>query len=405
LSSTKEKIRVLRIINRFNLGGPTFNVAYLSKYLDDRFETLLVGGIKDESEASSEFITDSLGLKPKTISEMKRSISLSADWRSYKEINQIIKDFKPHIVHTHAAKSGTLGRLAAIKNDVPVILHTFHGHVFHSYFNRIKTTIFKVIERYLAKHSTRIIAISNIQKKELGELHRIASPDRIEVVPLGFDLSRFQEDQSQKRAQFRATYNLNENDVAVGIIGRLVPIKNHEMFLKAVANISIANPKARFFITGDGESKQHLLGVAKSLGIGYTEQAPPSQESPLCFTSWIREIDVVMAGLDIVSLCSLNEGTPVSLIEAQSATKPVVSTTVGGIEDIVIENQSALLCSVEDQGTFDAHLETLILNDAKRQEMGEVGKRHVIDKYSYVRLVSDMENLYSTLLRENGVVI
>ncbi|MBT5132319.1 MAG: glycosyltransferase [Flavobacteriales bacterium] len=405
MSSTKEKIRVLRIINRFNLGGPTFNVAYLSKYLDDRFETLLVGGIKDESEASSEFITDSLGLKPKTISEMKRSISLSADWRSYKEINQIIKDFKPHIVHTHAAKSGTLGRLAAIKNDVPVILHTFHGHVFHSYFNRIKTTIFKVIERYLAKHSTRIIAISNIQKKELGELHRIASPDRIEVVPLGFDLSRFQEDQSQKRAQFRATYNLNENDVAVGIIGRLVPIKNHEMFLKAVANISIANPKARFFITGDGESKQHLLGVAKSLGIGYTEQAPPSQESPLCFTSWIREIDVVMAGLDIVSLCSLNEGTPVSLIEAQSATKPVVSTTVGGIEDIVIENQSALLCSVEDQGTFDAHLETLILNDAKRQEMGEVGKRHVIDKYSYVRLVSDMENLYSTLLRENGVVI
>ena len=405
MSSTKEKIRVLRIINRFNLGGPTFNVAYLSKYLDDRFETLLVGGIKDESEASSEFITDSLGLKPKTISEMKRSISLSADWRSYKEINQIIKDFKPHIVHTHAAKSGTLGRLAAIKNDVPVILHTFHGHVFHSYFNRIKTTIFKVIERYLAKHSTRIIAISNIQKKELGELHRIASPDRIEVVPLGFDLSRFQEDQSQKRAQFRATYNLNENDVAVGIIGRLVPIKNHEMFLKVVANISIANPKARFFITGDGESKQHLLGVAKSLGIGYTEQAPPSQESPLCFTSWIREIDVVMAGLDIVSLCSLNEGTPVSLIEAQSATKPVVSTTVGGIEDIVIENQSALLCSVEDQGTFDAHLETLILNDAKRQEMGEVGKRHVIDKYSYVRLVSDMENLYSTLLRENGVVI
>lgn len=405
MSSTKEKIRVLRIINRFNLGGPTFNVAYLSKYLDDRFETLLVGGIKDESEASSEFITDSLGLKPKTISEMKRSISLSADWRSYKEINQIIKDFKPHIVHTHAAKSGTLGRLAAIKNDVPVILHTFHGHVFHSYFNRIKTTIFKVIERYLAKHSTRIIAISNIQKKELGELHRIASPDRIEVVPLGFDLSRFQEDQSQKRAQFRATYNLNENDVAVGIIGRLVPIKNHEMFLKAVANISIANPKARFFITGDGESKQHLLGVAKSLGIGYTEQAPPSQESPLCFTSWIREIDVVMAGLDIVSLCSLNEGTPVSLIEAQSATKPVVSTTVGGIEDIVIENQSALLCSVEDQGTFDAHLETLILNDAKRQGMGEVGKRHVIDKYSYVRLVSDMENLYSTLLRENGVVI
>ena len=401
MSTSEGKIRVLRIINRFNLGGPTFNVAYLSKYLDDRFETLLVGGMKDDTEASSEFITESLGLKPHTISEMKRSISISADWKAYKEIDKIIKDYKPHIVHTHAAKSGTLGRLAAINNNVPVILHTFHGHVFHSYFSKLKTTVFKSIERYLARRSTRIIAISNIQKHELGEIHGIAESDKIEVVPLGFDLNRFQENQDSKRASFRNKYNLSDTDVAIGIIGRLVPVKNHQMFLKAVANLSDASPEARFFIIGDGESKNELLDLAKSLNISFTELTPPNQSSPLCFTSWIREIDVVMAGLDIVTLCSLNEGTPVSLIEAQSASKPVVSTTVGGIEDIVIEGKSALLCNVDDQANFESHLKTLISDRSKREEMGIAGRAHVVDKYSYTRLVSDMENLYSTLLQEN----
>jgi len=153
----------------------------------------------------------------------------------------------------------------------------------------------------------------------------------------------------------------------------------------------------------DGESKNELLDLAKSLNISFTELTPPNQSSPLCFTSWIREIDVVMAGLDIVTLCSLNEGTPVSLIEAQSASKPVVSTTVGGIEDIVIEGKSALLCNVDDQANFESHLKTLISDRSKREEMGIAGRAHVVDKYSYTRLVSDMENLYSTLLQENQI--
>ena len=263
MSEGKEKIRVLRIINRFNLGGPTFNVAYLTRYMDDRFETMLLGGTKDESEASSEFILEELGIKPTVISEMKRAISPMSDYKSYLEISKVIREFRPHIVHTHAAKSGTLGRIAAIHNNVPVVLHTFHGHVFHSYFGKVKTGMYKWIERYLANHTSRIIAISQIQSDELSMIHRIADSSKIEIVPLGFDLSRFQKNQAEKRKAFRNRFNLNDDDIAIGIIGRLVPIKNHTMFLDAVKPVHKANPHTRFFIIGDGESKDALLEYCK----------------------------------------------------------------------------------------------------------------------------------------------
>ncbi|MFP5471266.1 MAG: glycosyltransferase, partial [Bacteroidia bacterium] len=161
-----EKIRVLRIINRFNIGGPTYNAAYLTKYLPEEYETLLLGGVKDEGEDSSEYILENLGIKPMLIEEMKRPINLKDDYLAYKKVRQIIKEFKPHIVHTHASKAGLVGRLAAIHSNVPIIVHTFHGHVFHSYFGRLKTFVFKSIERYLAKKSTKIIAISKEQKHE-----------------------------------------------------------------------------------------------------------------------------------------------------------------------------------------------------------------------------------------------
>ena len=400
-----EKIRVLRIINRFNLGGPTFNVAYLTKYMDDKFETLLLGGTKDETEASSEFILYDLGIKPKVISEMKRAISLSSDYKSYKEIAKVIQEFKPHIAHTHAAKSGMLGRLAAINNDVPIILHTFHGHVFHSYFGEAKTLIYKSIERYLAKRSTRIIAISQIQSDELSLIHKIADYSKVEIVHLGFDLSRFQENQSEKRNIFRDKYGLKDGEIAIGIIGRLVPIKNHKMFLDAVNPVFEQNPNTRFFVIGDGESKDELLGYCQKSNIPYKWLEAPDMDSPLCFTSWIKEIDQVMAGLDIVTLTSLNEGTPVSLIEAQSAGKPVVSTRVGGIEDIVVEDGSALLCGITDQIIFNSNLLQLSKDQLKRSTMGKIGQVHVLEQFSYRRLVNDMESLYQKLLEEKNIEI
>lgn len=399
----REKIRVLRIINRFNLGGPTFNATYLTRYLDDRFETRLIGGMKDESEASSEFIAENLGLKPEIIPEMKRSISPADDYKAYKHISKIIREYQPHIVHTHASKAGSLGRLAAHNHGVPVITHTFHGHVFHSYFGKLQTTFYKTIERWLAKQSTRIIAISDQQKYEIGTEHRICPPDHISVVPLGFDLGRFETNMEQKRAEFRSHYGLQPDDIAIGIIGRLVPIKNHHMFLRAVAKLQ-TDKSLRFFIVGDGESKEELLEAADALNIPYVWKAAPSAEKPLCFTSWIKEVDVVTAGMDIVCLTSHNEGTPVSLIEAQSASRPVVSTKVGGIQDIVIEGTSALLTERDDHETFVSHVLELAGDKELREQMGAAGKSHVMEKYSYHRLVRDIEALYTTLLKEKKIL-
>src|SRR5688572_7315930 len=260
--------KVLRIINRLNLGGPTYNAAYLSKYLAPEFETLLIAGIKEKDEASSEFIVENLGLKTVFIPEMKREINFRNDRIAYKKIKDLIRDFQPDIVHTHAAKAGTLGRLAAYQMGVPVIVHTFHGHVFHSYFHPVKTAIFKSIERYLSKRSTRIIAISDIQKHELCTIHKVCEKEQTVVVPLGFDLSRFWNNQIELRQRFRTAYQLPEDTLAVAIIGRIVPVKNHEFFIRSFASV-----KAQFkgkmvaFIVGDGDDRKKMESLAKLLNL------------------------------------------------------------------------------------------------------------------------------------------
>lgn len=395
----KKKIKVLRIINRFNLGGPTFNAAYLTKYLSDDFETLLVGGDKDDSEESSTFILDQLGLEPIIISEMRRDIGFKEDKIAYQKLKKIIQEFKPDIVHTHASKAGTLGRMAAAKCKVPVIVHTFHGHVFHSYFGKTKTAIFKNIERYLARKSSAIIAISDIQKRELSEEHKICKASKIKVVPLGFDLSRFQESQEEKRISFRNNYLLDDDEIAIGIIGRLVPIKNHQLFIDAINQlIKKSNKKVRAFIIGDGEEKENLLNYCKELKLDFIEFNKEPQKANLTFTSWIKEIDWANAGLDIIALSSLNEGTPVSLIEAQASNKPIVTTNVGGVENVVLNNQTGFIVPPNDLKQFYNALNQLVEDDDLRISMGKEGWNHVKEKFHYTRLVNDIEKLYVSLL-------
>ncbi|MCB9173481.1 MAG: glycosyltransferase [Flavobacteriales bacterium] len=395
----KKKIKVLRIINRFNLGGPTFNAAYLTKYLSDDFETLLVGGDKDDTEESSTFILDQLGLNPIIIPEMRRDIGMKEDKIAYQKLKQIIKEFQPDIVHTHASKAGTLGRLAASKCKVPVIVHTFHGHVFHSYFGKTKTMLFKNIERYLARKSTAIIAISDIQKNELSTQHKICKKSKIKVVPLGFDLSRFQENIEEKRKSFREFYKIEADEIAIGIIGRLVPIKNHKLFIDAINILKTkAEKKICVFIIGDGEEKENLIGYCENLDINFVEYTKQQKQALITFTSWIKDVDWANAGLDIIALSSLNEGTPVSLIEAQASNKPIVTTNVGGVENIVVQNETAFVVPSNDLHQFSEALLRLINNDDLRIRMGSKGWNHVKDKFHYTRLVNDMEKLYVSLL-------
>ena len=391
--------RVLRIINRFNLGGPTYNVAYLSRYIDG-YETLLVGGEKDDSEDSSTFITDSLGLSPLIIPEMKRKIDPLMDRIAYKKIKEVIKDFKPDIVHTHASKAGTLGRLAAFNCDVPKVVHTFHGHVFHSYFGYARTTFYKNIERYLATRSDAIIAISEKQKYELAEVHKICNPNKIKIIPLGFDLVKFNENIESKRKVFRAHYGLEDHEVAIAIIGRLVPVKNHKLFLESFAQVvKQTSKKVKAFIVGDGELRNSLFELCQSLGLTYSYIDKPDFEAQVIFTSWIKEVDKVLAGVDIAALTSFNEGTPVSLIEAQACNKPIVTTNVGGIENVVRPNVTAFLSGNDNVMEFSQSLIKLIENDELREKMGQDGWDFVKDNFHYTRLCNDMKKLYDNLLQ------
>ncbi|MDG1798352.1 MAG: glycosyltransferase [Flavobacteriales bacterium] len=387
--------KILRIINRFNLGGPTYNAAYLTKYLEDDYETLLIGGKHEKSEKSSMHILDNLGLKPIIIEEMQRSIHPILDRIALKKIKDIIIEFKPDIVHTHAAKAGALGRKAAYDLGVKQIYHTFHGHVFHSYFGKIKTNIYKKIERDLAKKSTKIIAISEIQKQELSEVHKICSKEKIEVIPLGFDLKKFYENQTEKRKYFRKKWKIKDDEIAIGIIGRLVPIKNHVFFIDVIEKvIRKSNTSLRIFIVGDGEEKESIIIKVSAYNLDYSTD---DKIATIQFTSWIKEIDEVNAGMDIICLCSLNEGTPVSLIEAQASGKPIVTTRTGGIENIVVENKTALISDNNDLNKFTENVLSLIKEKDKRTLFSEIAIKKSKD-FDYSILIKNIKKLYKNSL-------
>ena len=395
--------RVLHVVNRLNLGGITSYAAQLSKFLAPDFESMVAAGMKDDTEASSEFILKDLGLEPTYITDMYRPIHPTKDFSAYQQIKQLIHDFKPDIVHTHAAKAGALGRLAAAECKVPVVIHTFHGHVFHSYFGPIKTRFFLELERRLANISTRLIALSNIQKRELAQEYKVAGTDKIEVIPLGFDLSRFQTEQVNKRIEFRQAYHVADDEIAIGIIGRLVPIKNHNLFLESLKQLTQkTSKKIRAFIVGDGEERVHIEQLAHQLNLDYacSLQANDSKKATITFTSWIKDVERVYAGIDIVALSSLNEGTPVSLIEAQAANKPIVSTEVGGVADVVIPNHTALLSPSGDAAHFANNLLKLVESDILRHQMGVSGQQFVNEKFSDTRFVADMGDMYDRLLWE-----
>lgn len=405
--------RILRIINRFNLGGPTHNAAYLTRYMPGEFETLLVGGSQEATEEGSHHILDGLGITPMILPELQREVAPWRDRGAYRRIKQLIKEFKPDIVHTHAAKAGAVGRMAAADLGVKAIVHTFHGHVFHSYFGPVRTALYKNIERYLATRSSRIIAISEGQKQELVEEHRICKSSKVSVIPLGFDLSRFQEDQERKRVLFRKVYGVADDEIAIGIVGRLVPIKNHDLFLDVFDAVAKRTGKRlRAFVVGDGEERDRLQQRVRDLGLSQTmgpifnghgfghgvNGRPMVGSAAVTFTSWIKEVDFVNAGVDIVMLTSLNEGTPVSLIEAQAANKPIVSTRVGGIENVVLPGRTALLSASGDRAGLQEQLMRLVEDADLRRTMGDGGWDHVQQRYHYTRLVEDTAALYHTLL-------
>jgi glycosyltransferase involved in cell wall biosynthesis len=387
----KRKIRVLRIINRFNMGGPTYNATFLTRFLSDDFETLLVGGMPEEDETDSLHILKQYGIEPLLIKEMKRQPSFFQDRAAYKKLKNIMAEFKPDIVHTHASKAGALGRRAANSLGISVVLHTFHGHVFHSYFGTFKTKIYKAIERGLASKSSGIIAISEIQKKELTQIHNICEESKIKVIPLGFDLSRFNAAKNEFRESTREEFGILENEVAVAIVGRLVPVKNHLLFINALGNvIKDLTVPVKVFIVGDGSERSNIEEAVQSL--------PKSPLLKIKLTSWIQDIAKFNAGMDFICLTSNNEGTPVSLIEAQAANIPIITTDVGGVRDIVLEGETGFIVPKNDVTSLSDKMRLLIEDEKLRKKMSQNGWTFVEHKFHYTTLVKNMEEYYHSLI-------
>jgi len=386
-----KKIKILRIINRFNIGGPTYNATFLTAFLGDEYETMLVGGLPEKGESDSLFILEKYGVNPVLIEEMVRAPNLKSDRQAYAKLKAIIREFKPDIVHTHASKAGALGRKAAYACGVPVIVHTFHGHVFHSYFGKAKTLMFKTIERNLARKSTGIIAISAVQKDELSKEHGICKSEKISVIPLGFDLLPFQEKSISKRDQTREEYHVESDAVAVAIVGRLAPIKDHDFFLHVIEEVMInTSKKLRVFIVGDGPERDSISEQVDKLNI--------SHPGVITMTSWIKDIGAFNAGMDILCLTSKNEGTPVSLIEAQAGNIPVITTDVGGVRDIMIDGETGYIIPPGDKELYTQRLFELVEDEKKRAKMSQKGWKFVEDKFQYKILIRNMDSYYKKLL-------
>ena len=390
-----KKIKILRIINRFNIGGPVYNAILLSAFMPEEYDTLLIGGLPEKNEENSTYIAEKYGVNPLLISEMQREPNFKNDRKALKKIKEIILSYRPDIVHTHASKAGALGRKAAFDCSVPIVVHTYHGHVFHSYFNWWKTTLFQAIEKRLAKKTTGIIAISELQKNDLALKYKICKPEKIEIINLGLDLGPFNENKSDNRDKTRAEFGLHDSEIAIAIVGRLAPIKNHDLFLKCASVIHEKTvAKVVYFIVGGGEefmSIEEKVNALKAKGID------------IRMTSWIKDINTFNAGMDILCLTSKNEGTPVSLIEAQASGIPFVATKVGGIIDIVSENNTGYLVDLNDSDAFIEKLLHLIENENKRQEMSQKGWSFVQEKFQYKTLIAKTDSYYKFLLNQKNL--
>ncbi len=402
----KGKLRLLIVLNRFVIGGQAVDTLPLAYFLSRDFHVLILYGEKEKDEIEPRFLLERYpGLHLKKIKFLRRSINPIIDIIAFLQFIYTIVQFKPHIVHTHGAKSGVLGRLSAWLCNVPVIVHTFHGHSFHSYFSKKISIVIAAIERGIGKITTSAIALSHEQKKELSQEFRILPASKITIIHLGFDFDALG-NEKLFRDTFRDRYSVQSNDIAIGIVGRIVAIKNHSFFVQVIKRILSLNisRKAAFFIVGDGDLRKKMEEELGSENILFNDNKITAK-SRVIFTSWLTNMHEVMCGLDIITLTSLNEGTPLSIIEAQFFKKPVVSTNVGGVKDTIVDKKTGFLIEKSDVETFSKKITLLINDDELRVRMGEAGYQYASEKFSKQKEVLNTKEFYFSLLQKKGFKI
>lgn len=382
--SHHHRTKVLLIIARMNIGGPAVHVALLASSLPERgYETLLVKGCVGPGEAEMSDLVQMARTRLVEIPELGREISVWDDVVAFLKLWRLIRRERPTIVDTHTAKAGTLGRLAARLGGVPVVVHTFHGHVFTGYFGPWKSCAVVTWERLLALLADGVIAVGPRQKEALARF-RICAAKKIWSVPYGLDLTPFVSNTSYRGA-FKRELGLNQDHVLVGIVARLVPIKGHRIFLEAARQVSDCLSSVRFVVVGDGELRGALEAQVHRLGL----------EEVVYFTGYRRDLPRIYASLDLVVLASFNEGLPIVLIEALAAGCYVVATDVGGVSDLIRNAEAGILVPPGDAGALARVMIEAIQREAS---VSESEREHVLRRYGSERLLDDVEALYGYLL-------
>lgn len=401
----------MRIITRLNVGGPSYQAVYLTQRLQDaEFETRLLAGTVGANEGSMEGLAAERGVPFIRVPGLGRELSARGDISTLFHLVREMRRYRPHIVHTHLAKAGAVGRLAAKLAGVPVVVHTYHGHVFHGYFSKRKTRLFIRIERTLARWTDRIVALGSAQEEEILGFG-VGERAQMVRIPLGLELEPFLKAREQRGA-LRRELQIPDGAPLVGIVARLVPIKAHSLFLEAARQVAARRPDTRFLIVGDGELREPLERQAAELGFrvvshgadgAVNANSAKRTGAEVRFLGFRSDLPRIYADLDTAVLCSLNEGLPVTVIEALAAARPVVATDVGAVRDLVEPGVTGTLVSPQNVNELAGGILDHLENPSAAEWRAARGRERVYPHLSIERLEGDIRQLYRDLAQAKGL--
>jgi glycosyltransferase involved in cell wall biosynthesis len=396
LPESEKRIKILRVIARLNMGGPALHVAYLTEGLRKRgYDTTLVAGSLARGEDSMAFVADARDVEVVRIDELGREISPLRDLMATIRLARLIRKERPQILHTHTAKAGTVGRVAARlagSRKPPIVVHTFHGHVLRGYFGPVRTLLFRLLERWLAAGTTALIAVSPQVRDDLVALG-VAPRERFVVIRLGIELDERVAPERNGRGESRRYLGIPGDRFAVGWIGRMTAVKRTDDVLIAFKSLRDSGVDAVLCMVGDGPDRVLLEQRARELGV----------TRDMVFLGYQEDVAPFYAAFDALVLPSGNEGTPVTVIEALAAELPVVATRVGGVPDVVRDGEDGFLVEAGATDDLADRLGRLARDPDLRARMGKKGRERVLPRYAVERLVDDIDELYRSLLSAGGV--
>lgn len=380
-----KRYRVGHVITRLCQGGAQENTFHTVRLANrERFEVDLISGPTEGSEGSIEPQIEQAGIDILRVPHLVRPVAPLDDWRALDELTGLFRERNYHIVHTHTSKAGLLGRIAARRAGVPAVVHTPHGHVFNGYFASPVTRAFIACERYAAKRTDRLIALTQRGLEE-HLAKGVGTPDQWTVIFSGVDFSPFKEARLRRRAARRAL-GVESDDVLIGGVGRLEHVKGFTYFVKAAKAVAEVLPRARFVHAGDGALAPALHEEARPLG------------SRFAFLGLRNDIPDIMAALDLFVLPSLNEGMGRVLLEAAAAGVPAVATYVGGVPEVVQDGQTGFLVPPAEAGAIAEKVILLARNSKLRERMGRRARERVVPHYGLEKMVERIEALYEALI-------